>query len=161
MPEELKKWARFSPCRRWRYELWRQWDGAKPYCMFIGLNPSTADETLDDPTVRRCIRYAKDWGYGALCMTNIFAWRNTDPKCMKREADPVGPENNKTLIFLAKHAGIVVAAWGTHGSHIGRHLTVMAMLTELHALKVTKDGFPGHPLYLPLDAKPTPFSLPA
>ncbi len=159
MAEDLKKWAVFSPCRLWRYELWRRWDGSKPYCMFIGLNPSTADENLDDPTVRRCIRYARDWGYGALCMTNIFAWRDTDPKKMKLQKDPIGAENDKTLLHRSIGAGIIIAAWGTHGSHNARHLTVTRMLPELHALKITKDGFPGHPLYLPLDAKPQPFSL--
>lgn len=155
----MKRWAVFSPCRLWRYELWRQWDGSKPYCMFIGLNPSTADEELDDPTVRRCIRYARDWGYGALCMTNIFAWRDTDPRQMKRQPDPVGPENEKTLMHRAQGAGIVIAAWGTHGAHLNQHLRVKRMLPELHALKVTKDGFPGHPLYLPLDAKPVLFTM--
>ncbi len=159
MAEELKKWAVFSPCRRWRYELWRQWDGKLPFCMFIGLNPSTADENLDDPTVRRCIRYARDWGYGALCMTNIFAWRDTDPKKMKAQTFPIGKENDNTLSYRAGQAGIVIAAWGTHGAHLGRHRAVMDLLPQLHALKVTKDGFPNHPLYLPLDAKPILFSL--
>ncbi len=158
MAEELKKWAVFSPCRRWRYELWRQWS-SDPFCMFIGLNPSTADENLDDPTVRRCIRYARDWGYGALCMTNIFAWRDTDPKKMKAQADPIGKENNHTLSYRAGQAGIVIAAWGTHGAHLGRHDAVRELLPQLHALKITKDGFPNHPLYLPLDAKPILFSL--
>ncbi len=158
MAKELKKWAVFSPCRRWRYELWRQWS-SDPFCMFIGLNPSTADENLDDPTVRRCIRYARDWGYGALCMTNIFAWRDTDPKKMKAQADPIGKENNHTLSYRAGQAGIVIAAWGTHGAHLGRHDAVRELLPQLHALKITKDGFPNHPLYLPLDAKPILFSL--
>ena len=87
----------FSPCRRWRYTLWRDWmddvleleeragNNSAKYAMFIGLNPSTADETRDDPTVRRCVGFAKSWGYGALCMTNIFAWRDTDPAGMKAD----------------------------------------------------------------------------
>ncbi len=150
--------AVFSPCRSYRYELWRRWSEG-PYCMFVGLNPSTADETLDDPTIRRCIRYAKDWGYSALCMTNIFAWRDTDPAKMKQQADPVGPENDATLGRNAAKAGIVIAAWGTHGSHLNRQKRVMEILPTLHALKVTKDGFPGHPLYLKLDAAPILFSM--
>lgn len=72
--------ARFSLCRRYRYDLWRRWDISKGYAMFIGLNPSTADKTADDPTIRRCIGFARSWGYGALCMTNLFAFRATDPR---------------------------------------------------------------------------------
>ena len=95
----------FSPCRRYRYTLWRAWDMFNPgYVMFIGLNPSTADEVQDDPTIRRCIGYAKEWGYGAFCMTNIFAFRATDPRVMKAQADPVGPENDKWLTECAKGA---------------------------------------------------------
>lgn len=126
--------------------------------MFIGLNPSTADETQDDPTVRRCIRYSKDWGYGALYMTNIFSFRATDPKVMKRFDDPVGPDNNVTLIRLAAHAGIVVAAWGVHGAYMGRGDTVRRfLLHDLHVLKLTKGGHPCHPLYLKADLKPVPW----
>ena len=122
--------------------------------MFIGLNPSTADEANDDPTVRRCIRFAQSWGYGALCMTNIFAYRATDPADMLVQDDPVGPENDAYLRRLAAGAGVVVAAWGTHGTHMGRHKAVRAMLPRLHYLRLTKDGHPGHPLYLPAILKP-------
>ena len=84
-PQPQNKTATFSECRKYRYTLWRRWDGlfASGYAMFIGLNPSTADETNDDPTIRRCIGYARDWGYGGLCMTNLFAFRATLPKNMK------------------------------------------------------------------------------
>ena len=126
--------------------------------MFIGLNPSTADETQDDPTVRRCIRYAQSWGYSALYMTNIFSFRATDPHVMKRFDDPVGPDNNVTLIRLAEHAGIVVAAWGVHGEHMRRGDTVRRfLLHDLHVLKLTKGGHPCHPLYLKADLKPVPW----
>ena len=144
----------FSPCRTYRYALWRQWIGGVGYAMFIGLNPSTADETHDDPTVRRCIRYVQSWGYEALCMMNIFAYRATDPAIMKRAADPIGPENDQYLKELAEGAGIVVAAWGVHGQHQGRDKQVIAMLPELHCLKITGDGCPGHPLYLSKSIKP-------
>ncbi|MCL5098512.1 MAG: DUF1643 domain-containing protein [Candidatus Omnitrophica bacterium] len=147
--------AVFSPCRQWRYELWRRW-GSDPYCMFIGLNPSTADEVNDDPTVRRCIRFARQWGYGALCMTNIFAWRATDPADMKAVPDPVGPGNDAALKRGAAGAGIVIAAWGNHGSHLGRDKEVLAMLSNLHCLKHTKTGAPGHPLYLRATTTPRP-----
>lgn len=98
----MKKTAKLSDCRTYRYELWRTWDESKPYAMFIGLNPSTADETEDDPTIRRCINFAKTWGYGGLCMTNLFAYRATQPEDMKRASDPIGNKNDETLILLAK-----------------------------------------------------------
>jgi hypothetical protein len=125
--------------------------------MFVGLNPSTADATNDDPTVRRCINYAKDWGYAALCMTNIFAFRATDPRDMKAVSDPIGPENDAHLSRLASQAGIVVAAWGCHGIHRGRSSHVLKLMPLLHALHVTKDGDPGHPLYLRGNATPFPY----
>lgn len=149
--------ARFSPDRQYRYELWRRW-GAGEYCLFVGLNPSTADETKDDPTIRRCINFAKAWGYGALCMANLFAYRATDPADMKREPEPNGPENDDTLKRLAAGAGVVIAAWGVHGTHHGRNAEVMAMLPNLDCLGVTKDGHPKHPLYLPKTVKPEPLN---
>lgn len=146
--------ARFSEDRLHRYELWRRWaDG--PYCQFIGLNPSTADETLDDPTIRRCIRFAQDWGYSALCMTNIFAFRATDPMDMKKATDPIGPDNDRTLLNVAADAGIVIAAWGVHGEHLRRGKEVRRLQWSLHHLGLTKDGHPKHPLYLRADTKPT------
>lgn len=141
--------ATFSLCRTYRYDLWRRWIGGDGYAMFVGLNPSTADETEDDPTIRRCIAYAKAWGYSGLCMTNLFAYRATEPKKMMQVADPVGPSNDATLRTLAGRAGVVVAAWGTHGTHLGRGDAVRELLPALHYLRLTKDGHPGHPLYLP------------
>jgi len=122
--------------------------------MVIGLNPSTADEVNDDPTVRRCINYAKDWGFAELCMTNLFAFRSTDPKRMKSEDDPIGPDNDRNLVQLARDAGVVVAAWGTHGAHLGRGLAVAKMIGNLSYLKLTQTGYPAHPLYLPSSLKP-------
>ena len=149
--------ATFSPCRSYRYSLWREWGAdSLGYAMFIGLNPSTADETRDDPTVRRCINFAKDWGFGALCMTNLFAFRATDPKVMQVQADPNGPENNVTLKKLARDASVVVAAWGTHGTHMGRDKEVVAMLPGLKCLVLTKEGLPKHPLYLLKTLRPMP-----
>jgi hypothetical protein len=146
--------AQFSPCRQYRYQLWRYWDRSKPVLNVIGLNPSTADETQDDPTIRRCIDYAWRWGYGGLWMTNIFAFRATDPKVMKAQADPVGPRNDDVLKHSAYHSGLVLAAWGTHGAFLGRGAAVLAMLPKVHCLRMTKDGSPAHPLYLPKDLKP-------
>ncbi len=146
--------ARFSDCRLYRYELWRIWENSKNYCMFIGLNPSIADETLNDPTVRRCIDYAQRWGYGALCMTNIFAYRATDPNVMMKIEEPIGFDNDRTLKTLSSAAGIVIAAWGKHGSHINRGKQIIDMIPSLHCLKRNGDGSPAHPLYLKKTLEP-------
>lgn len=149
----MERAATLSACRTYRYALWRRW-GRGDYAMFIGLNPSTADETNDDPTIRRCIGFARAWGYGALCMANLFAYRATDPADMKKAAEPVGWENDHTLTTLARGAGVVVAAWGAHGTYKGRDQSVRLLVPNLHFLRLTKDGHPGHPLYLPASLKP-------
>jgi hypothetical protein len=147
--------AAFSPCRTYRYSVVRRLDLLnEDYCVFIGLNPSTADEQTDDPTIRRCMGYARAWGYGWLIMLNLFAYRATDPNVMKAAADPVGPDNDTFLRSHMAGAGIVVAAWGNHGSYLGRDVAVRAMLPNLHFLRMTRDGSPGHPLYLPASLKP-------
>jgi hypothetical protein len=139
----------FSPDRVYRYVLWREWGPRyDKYAMFIGLNPSTADETTDDPTVRRCVGFAKAWGYAALCMTNLFAYRSTDPAIMMCQPSPVGPFNDWYLTECARDAGVIVAAWGTHGRHAERDRQVQNLLTCLKCLGVTKDGSPRHPLYV-------------
>jgi len=147
------KGAILSACREYRYALWRQWNSG-PIAMFIGVNPSTADETQDDPTIRRCVEFAKSWGCGTLYMGNLFAYRATLPSVMRAHPNPVGPFNDDHLKSLAKSARVVVAAWGTNGSHKGRDKEVRAILPKLSYLRLTKDGHPSHPLYLPKDLKP-------
>lgn len=150
----------FSPDRVYRYTLWRDWGVPRePYAMFIGLNPSTADEVQDDPTVRRCIGFAKSWGYGSLCMTNIFAFRATFPSVMKAQDDPVGLENDTWLLRCAQEAGVIVAAWGTHGALKNRGDRVLQLLKDhdIMCLKVTRGGHPEHPLYLRADMRPMPY----
>ncbi len=148
----------FSPCRKYRYTLWRVWDGSLPYIQFVGLNPSTADETQDDPTIRRCVAFAKAWGDGGLLMTNLFAWRDTDPEAMKKAKEPVGQDNDSWLTFYAPQAQVVVAAWGKHGAFMGRGVYVKGLFAEqgvqLHCLRTIGSGAPEHPLYLPKDLKP-------
>lgn len=142
--------ALFSICRRYRYRLWRSWDTEKPLVAFIGLNPSTADETLDDPTIRRCIGFARDWGFGGMAMLNIFAFRATDPKVMKAAADPIGPANDVWLAKTAGEVSLTVACWGSHGSHLDRGAQVLrSVLTgPLKCFGLTAGGQPKHPLYL-------------
>ena len=141
--------AEFSPCRTWRYNLWRCWAPEKRMAVFIGLNPSTADEKVDDPTIRRCIGFARQWGCGGIHMLNLFAFRATDPKVMKAATDPVGPDNDATIAAVCVNHRPVVACWGVHGEHLGRADAVLAMVDGLKCFGLTKDGYPKHPLYLP------------
>ena len=149
--------ATFSPCRTFRYSLWRRWEGEEGIVMFIGLNPSTADEIENDRTVNRCISFAKSWGYAGLCMTNLFAFRATDPAVMLAAPAPIGPDNDRYLLEYAAQANLVVAAWGTDGAHLNRDRDVRRLLRNLHYLRLTKEGHPGHPLYLPGILKPVPW----
>ncbi len=143
--------AIFSDCRLYRYALWRRWSHGE-LIAFVGLNPSTADETLNDPTIRRCIGFAKDWGYGGLAMLNIFAYRATDPMKMKSVADPVGPLDYQPIVAVAGMCPCVVTAWGVHGEHLERGQKVLHVLRTAAArvchLGLTKQGMPKHPLYL-------------
>ena len=156
----MKKAAEFSDCRKYRYTLTRYWDETKPYAVFICLNPSTADETKDDPTVRRCINFSKAWGYGGFVMLNLFSFRATDPKVMKAEYEPIGKDNDVWIKHMADKAGIVIAAWGMHGAFLRRNEEILEMLNgQLHCLALTKDGHPRHPLYLKKDLKPIPLTI--
>lgn len=148
--------ATFSHDRLYRYSLHRIWSREQPPAMFVGLNPSTADEQTNDPTVRRCIRFARDWGYGGLVMTNLYAWRATDPNGLRVPADPVGPGNDAALRELAAAAGIVVCAWGSwDGPDPMRAAIVVDLLPEeIHILGLTRNRQPRHPLYMPAATKP-------
>ncbi len=160
MKDYLRQDAVFSPCRRYRYALWRIWDEQRPYLLFICLNPSTADEVTDDPTLVRCINYAQLWEYGGVCIANLFAYRATKPTDFLTTEDPLGADNNEWLIKLANEAGLIVAAWGNMGAHLGRAQQVLHLLPNLHCLKINKSGEPAHPLYLQADLRPFPFTLP-
>lgn len=150
----MKTDAKFSEDRVYRYALWRIWDENQPNVMFIGLNPSTADETEDDPTVRRCKGFAKSWGYGGLIMANIFAYRATEPEIMKSAKDPIGPENDEWLLKLAQQATLVIGAWGNHGKFKSRGKIVVDSISDLYCLKMNETGHPTHPLYLPSELQP-------
>lgn len=151
------KGAELSPCRRYRYALWRVWDESKPTVMFIGLNPSTADETIDDPTLIRCINFAKAWGYGGVYTANLFAYRATKPKDLLKRKRVVGKENNHWLQTLASKVEIIIAAWGNDGTYQNRAQQVKELIGPLHYLKMNKSGEPAHPLYLKADLKPQLF----
>lgn len=149
----------FSPCRKYRYSLWRSTGNpGNSYVAFIGLNPSTADEYKNDPMIRRCIWFAKDWGYAELCMLNLFGYRATQPEVMRSIADPIGVDNDQVIRDLASQAALVIAAWGVDGSYWHRDEWAKAALPRLHCLGLTKEGMPRHPLYVKADVKPLPFS---
>lgn len=151
IPKEIRQ-AEFSPCRQYRYTLKIVWHPENPRLVqWIGLNPSTADEFQDDPTVRRCKEFARRWGYGGIVMTNLFAWRDTDPEKMKAVPNPVGPDNDRWLWEWSGKVDLVVAAWGNDGAHMNRAAAVRHLIPGLKCLKMTAEGEPWHPLYLPYD----------
>ena len=150
----MKRDAVISACGVYRYSLSRSWDEALPEICFVLLNPSTADATQDDPTLRRGIGFAKDWGYGSLRFVNLFAYRATQVKDMKAAEYPVGPVNDLAIVTAAKASELVVLAWGNDGAFQGRDKAVINLLIDnghghkLRHFGLTKPRQPRHPLYL-------------
>lgn len=154
--------AIFSADQRYRYVLWRGWSSDVRRLVVIGLNPSTADARKNDPTVTRCISFAKREGCGGLVMLNLFALRATDPGVMLAAADPIGVENDKYIQGYAfGNNRVVVAAWGAHGGHRERDIAVAELLAgaQLWCLGTTKEGDPRHPLYIRADRELEPFTV--
>jgi hypothetical protein len=156
--------AIYSDCERYRYSLTRIWAPAGPRALFVMLNPSTATEVQNDPTVERCERRARALGFGGFRVANIFAWRDTDPRAMRAAADPVGPDNNAAIGDGAAWADRVIAAWGAHGAHLDRGRAVETLLRgtgqPLFHLGLTRDGHPRHPLYIAYTQAPEPWPAP-
>lgn len=171
--------AEFSPCRQWRYTLHRQWEesaefpqigGGNQGVAFLMFNPSTADETTNDPTIRKCIGFAKRWGYGRLIILNLFAYRSTDPTAIARVHDPVGPLNMYWIRKSIKECREVICAWGC-GQHMKQDRLRDAPSLAYHAMKLDEpylhiqclgrreDGHPRHPLMLPYTTPREPFVL--
>ena len=151
------KSAQFSADRAHRYALSRQWNSEKPVATFVGLNPSTADETEDDPTIRRCIGFAKSWDYGGIQMVNLFSIRATDPKAMLADCDPIGPLADYWIAEAFRRSDLIVACWGANGGHLNRDKDVACIFTgyrltirpaNMYCFGLTKGGHPKHPLYL-------------
>jgi len=144
--------AIYSDCMAYRYQLIRVWDQSGPRVNFVMLNPSTATEVQNDPTVERCERRARTLGFGAFQVTNIFAYRATDPREMRAHADPIGAANDGAITTAANWAHQVICAWGTHGEHLARGAAVEEILRSskqpLFHLGLSKAGHPKHPLYL-------------
>jgi len=157
-----EKSAVISRCGQYRYELRRVWDEGKALVNFIGLNPSTADDKVDDPTIRRCIAFARDWGYGGLIMTNLFSYRLTDSRKLKNVREPVGTPNWLYQKEAAYDADIAVACWGSHpmAQEEGERLRIKLKNysgMDLKCIKQTRPGIPWHPLYLKAELKPIEF----
>jgi len=152
--------AHFSKSKIYRYYLERRW-GGKSSLMVIGLNPSTADAIKNDPTVTRCINFAKTWGYGGLYMMNLFAIRSTDPKGMFTHPKPIGIENDKWLVKIACRSRLILCAWGNHGFHLDRDISVQELLKnkKLYCLEKNVTGTPKHPLYCKADLLPKPYTV--
>jgi hypothetical protein len=150
----IEKGATISKNRKYRYRLWRIWQDKTPLrkVLFVMLNPSIADGEILDPTIRRCIGFAKAWGFDGLEVANLFALRATDPKQLYTIEDPIGAENYAAIIEAAKQSVLIVAAWGDRGRLKNQDELVTNMITDfsdLYCLGVTKKGAPRHPLYLP------------
>lgn len=169
--EQIAEWrCEFSPCKKYRYTLWRSWADDlfvnrthEGYVQWIGLNPSTADDAQDDPTIRRCKAFTKSFGYNRMCMTNLFGYRATDPDEMMRQERAVGGDNLKWIVEVGRGAAIIIAAWGTKGDFRHQDKVVLSQLKHrvekpVHCLRITDGGFPEHPLYLPKTLKPVPYT---
>ena len=150
--------AVYSDCQLYRYSLTRQWQNTGRKALFVMLNPSTATEVQNDPTVERCERRARALGFGAFAVTNIFAYRATDPLRMRGQADPVGPQNDQAIAEAVIWADQIICGWGSHGAHIGRGAQVGALLRStgkpLFHLGLTQAGQPRHPLYIGYAVQP-------
>lgn len=144
---------------RYRYTLERTWERVPRFVLWLMLNPSTADGTTNDATIRRCVRYARDWGYGGILVGNLYAYRATQPADLFGHPDPVGPENDAALLELVGRSSLIVCAWGQRGPDPSRRWNVLRSLgvpthRQVFALRVNDNGEPGHPLRLPLGARP-------
>jgi len=158
-PRYQRTSASFSVCEVYRYVLGRFWNAQERLVNFIMLNPSTADEHHDDATLRRCVGYARQWGFGGVVVTNLYAYRATDPRQLWTVADPVGPLNDEYLHKALRYSRMVVCAWGQHAKP-ARSAEVLQLIRDMGhkpmALKKTKQGMPAHPLRLPKQLKPQP-----
>lgn len=150
--------AVYSDCQLFRYSLTRQWQESGRKALFIMLNPSTATEVQNDPTVERCERRARALGFGAFAVTNIFAYRATNPLLMRAQTDPVGPQNDQAIFDGVMWADQIICAWGSHGGHMRRgqrvEQFVRAQAKPLFHLGLTQSGQPKHPLYIGYAVQP-------
>ena len=141
----------------YRYLLWREWNNSSKTICFIMLNPSRADAQTNDPTITRCINFAKTWGYGRLEIVNLFAYRTSKPSLLKQAVEPIGKDNDRYIIESVEKSDRVILAWGNHGTWQKQDLYTLELLknhSHLYSLGITKRGCPRHPLYLRSTIKP-------
>ena len=147
--------------RKYRYVLKRQWSKHNyKFINFVLLNPSTANETTDDPTIKACIKFAQNLGYDGFYVTNLFAFRTKSPRVLKQTKNPIGNKNNEYIKKYALKSKLVVIAWGNHGNFLNRENEVLKILSKiktLHCFATTKSGSPKHPLYINRNTKTTKF----
>jgi hypothetical protein len=147
--------------REYRYMLERQWgDHNDNFVNFVLLNPSTANETKDDPTIKACIKFAQNLKFDGFYVTNLFAFRTKSPEILKQSESPVGSKNNEFIKKYACKSKLVVVAWGNHGKFLNRDKEVLEILSKIktpHCLAITKSGSPKHPLYIKRNTKPFEF----
>jgi len=163
----MNRGAIISPCGKFRYALWRQWSEGGRTLLFVMLNPSTADADVDDATIRRCIGFGQRHGFGGIEVVNLFAYRASDPKDLRRAGWPVGAENDRWIVSSAEQAlesgGAVCLAWGAGAAELERPQVVLPLLrragVEPMCLGITRSGYPRHPLYVAGDTPLVPFSL--
>lgn len=160
----LTSLAVIDETQTYRYWLFRQWDDAKPNACFVMLNPSTADGHVDDATIRRCVGFAKTWGFGSLSVVNLYALRARNPKRLKEAADPIGPENERFIRDAISKTSLVILAWGSSipdetipktFDWIKDACDVAGLLPR--CLGRTEAGHPKHPLFLRATIVPEPF----
>lgn len=161
IPLGTRQSAEISACGKYRYDLWRQWNDKKPFAMWIGLNPSTADANKDDQTIRRMVDFSTAFGYGGIVVANLFAFRATNPDELYHAIDPIGPENDRHICHLMAliDVGIVIACWGNHGYFMDRDVKISNMGKQLMCLGYTKDRNPRHPSRLSKSTQLEPFNL--
>ena len=150
----MKGGAEIDNSARYRYSLWRIWNREWPGVLFVMLNPSTANALEDDPTIRRCIGFAINWGFGSLEVVNLFAWRSSNPRSLIQVADPVGPKNDEYIDMACDRNRQRVAAWGAASRLLGRAETVLEMIRrygDVWCLGKTCSGQPRHPLFVKYD----------
>lgn len=158
----MRRGATFDATGKYRYTLWRTWDRSSSRIAFVMLNPSTADHRQDDPTIRRCMDFARRWGHGSLLVVNLFAYRTPSPAELARARRPIGPDNDRYLRAARRRCADIVVAWGVHGALHGRDAQALEILglgrrKPLLCLGTTAAGHPRHPLYLPGTTRPVAF----
>ena len=143
----------------YRYTLWREWDTGSSKVGFVMLNPSRADAVVDDPTIRRCIGFAKTWGFGGLEVVNLFAYRTAHPRDLRTVSEPIGADNDAYLRSLPQRVDRIILAWGNGGTWLNRDRAALQMVSPrpVYCFGVTQVGQPKHPLYIPASAAVIPF----